>query len=282
MGCEGLTVARGGASGGKAIAVGVGVLTVDSCGLLMLRLQCTQDKTTIIMTMPPPHAHPADTGCAAMNSMMQALLATLAAGTHLAGDAMIEATYPVIEQGTALLGQTVAPIADIPLMQLATGVPGLNWLLAALGQVNVAEVEQAVATLRHQHPWDMPEQLAQRVMLATARQAAQVGLVTNALPPLALMLLAVDIGAIAALQAEMIYRIAAIYGFDPNDAKRRGEVLAIWGVSTGSSGLAKSGLSLVELLPLIGTVVGIAADAAIVYGVGYLACRYYAIKQARL
>ncbi|ASC71829.1 hypothetical protein XM38_027830 [Halomicronema hongdechloris C2206] len=214
-------------------------------------------------------------------SMMQAISDTLYTGATQAGDAFIRLTYPLIEQGTEVLGRTVAPIADFPLIKTATGIPGINWLLAALGQVNAEEVRGAIAQLRRQHPLDTDEQLAQRVMLDTAGRAAQVGLLTNLVPPLALMLFALDIGAIAALQADMIYRIATIYGFSPAAASRRGEVLAIWSVSTGSSGLAKSGLSFVELLPLIGPAVGITSDAAIVYGVGFLACRYYDVKRTR-
>lgn len=110
-------------------------------------------------------------------------------------------------------------------------------------------------------------------------RAAGIGLVTNFVPPLALLLFAVDLGAIAALQAEMIYRIAAIYGFPPHEPTRRGEVLTIWGLSIGGSGMVKTGLSLVELLPGIGTVVGITSDAALLSGLGYLASQFYQTKQ---
>lgn len=213
--------------------------------------------------------------------MMQAIAETLQTSFNAAGDTVIDLVYPAINQSTELLGQTVAPIADIPFIRFAKGVPGLSWLLAALGQVNEDAVQATVAELRQKYPLETDEQLAQRVMIQTTQRAAQVGLLTNLLPPLAVFLFFADIGAIAALQAEMIYRIAAIYGFPPDDVTRRGEVLAIWGFSTGSSSALKSGLSLVEILPAIGTAVGIASDAAIVYGVGFLACRYYETKQTR-
>lgn len=228
---------------------------------------------------PPPNSTTAPLDEAAR--MMQAIAEMLQTRVNAAGDAVIDMVYPAIEQGTTLLGQTVAPIADNPLIKFATGVPVLKWLLAASGQVNVEAVLAAVAKLRRQYPLESNEQLAQRVMVETAWQAAQVGLLTNLLPPAALALFAVDIGAVAALQAEMIYRIAAIYGLSADDVSRRGEVLAIWGLSTSSSGLLKSGLSFVELLPGIGAAVGVASDAAILYGVGALACRYYEVKQTK-
>ena len=225
---------------------------------------------------PPPNSAPGAVNDAAR--MMQAIAQALQQGTTAAGEATVQLAYPAIDAGTTLLGRTVAPIADLPLIKFATAVPGISWLLAALGQVNTDAVIRDVAQLRQAHPLDTPDQLAQRVMGQSAWQAAQVGLLTNILPPVALFLFAVDIGAIAALQAEMIYRIAAIYGLSPEEAPRRGEVLSIWALSTGSSGFLKSGLSFVEILPGIGAAVGITADAAILYGVGFLACRYYETK----
>jgi uncharacterized protein (DUF697 family) len=85
-------------------------------------------------------------------------------------------------------------------------------------------------------------------------------------------------GAIAALQADMIYRIATLYGYSPQVSDRRGEVLTIWLLSSSASSLIKSGTSVVELLPGLGAALGVATDAALIYSVGYLACRYYETK----
>lgn len=226
---------------------------------------------------PPPNAQQSTSNDAAR--MMQAIANALQESSVAAGEATIRLVYPAIERGTELLGRTVAPIADLPFVKFATAIPGISWLLAALGQVNAEVVRKDVEKLRQDYPLETPEQLAQRVMMQTTWRAAQVGLLTNIIPPAALFLFAVDIGAIAALQAEMIYRIAAIYGFSPDDSARRGEVLSIWALSTGSSGFLKSGLSFVELLPGIGAAVGITSDAALLYGVGFLACRYYETKK---
>lgn len=206
---------------------------------------------------------------------------TISNGANAAGDAFVNLVYPAIEQVTKLAGDTIAPIADIPFIRFATGIPGLSWLLAALGQVNAEKVQTAVSSLRAQYPLDSDEQLARRVITETTFRAAQIGLLTNLIPSVATILFAVDIGAIAALQAEMIYKIAAIYGFSAEDTSRRGEVLAIWGIFTGSSSTLKSGLSFLEILPGAGTAIGITSDAAIIYSVGFLACRYYEVKLSR-
>jgi uncharacterized protein (DUF697 family) len=187
--------------------------------------------------------------------------------------------YRFIEQSTETMGAIATPIANNPLVKFATKLPGINWFMAALGQVDVDQVDRAVAELRQKYPLENNDQLAQRVIAESALRAAGIGLVTNFVPPLALLLFAVDLGAIAALQAEMIYRIAAIYGFPPHEPTRRGEVLTIWGLSIGGSGVVKTGLGLVELLPGIGAVVGITSDAALLSSLGYLASRFYETKQ---
>lgn len=180
---------------------------------------------------------------------------------------------------TETIGTVVTPIATHPFVKFATKVPGVSWLMAALGQVNLDTVQEEVESLQRNYPLDSVEALAQRVIADSARKAAGIGLAMNFVPPLALMLLAVDLGAIAALQAEMIYRIAAIYNFSLTEPARRGEVLTIWGLSTGSSGVMKAGLSVIELLPVVGAVVGSAGNASMLYGLGQVACRFYEAKE---
>ena len=192
---------------------------------------------------------------------------------------MTDILYDLIEQSTEKLGESVTPIATHPFTQFATKAPGLSWLMAALGQVDLETVEQEVESLRRTYPQDSIQTLAQRVITDTAWKAAGIGLATNCVPPLALMLLTIDLGAIMALQAEMIYRIAAIYGFSVTEPARRGEVLAIWGLSTGGSGVMKAGLSVVEFIPVVGTVTGSTGNAAMLYGMGQVACSFYEAKQ---
>ena len=207
---------------------------------------------------------------------------TMKNASTTAGETVGRALYEFVEQGTETIGQAVTPIATHPFVKFTTKVPGLSWLMAALGQVNTDTVRQEVELLQSTYPLASSEELAQRIIVDSARKAAGIGLAMNFVPPLALMLLAVDLGAIAALQAEMIYRIAAIYGFSLTEPARRGEVLAIWGLSTGSSGVMKAGLSIVELLPIVGAVVGSAGNAAMLYGLGQVTCRFYEAKQSAM
>ncbi len=207
------------------------------------------------------------------------LIAHLTGSVTMVSETISPEFYRLLEQSTQTIGNVVTPIAENPAIKLATKLPFVHWLMAAVGQVDVEVVEKDVDMLKRQYPLDTVEQLTHRVITESAFQAARIGLVTNLAPPMALMLFAVDLTAIAALQAEMIYRIAAIYGFHPSQPTRRGEVLVIWGLAASGSGLVKTGLSLVELLPFVGTAVGITSNALILYTLGRSACLFYDEKQ---
>jgi hypothetical protein len=193
-------------------------------------------------------------------------------------DNLTPMTREAIEQLTEAIGQWVTPIAENSLVQYATKVPGLSWVMAGIGQVDVDKIEHEIAQLRQSYPTESDRQLADRIITDTAWQGGRIGLITNLVPSLAISLLALDVAAVSALQAEMIYRIAAIYGYSLHEPKRRGEVFAIWGLSTGGSGILKSGLSGLEILPVIGLMIGATSNATLLYGLGQIAHNFYASK----
>ncbi|WP_242024295.1 EcsC family protein [Trichocoleus sp. FACHB-591] len=215
----------------------------------------------------------------AATEVLQATTGNVSTTTAAIGETIGPSVQRSLEQTTETVGKFVTPIAENPLVKFAAKVPGINLLMAALGQVDVQKAQREVDQLRQTYPLETPEQLAQRIISDTSLKAGGIGLLTNFIPPLALALFAVDIAAVTALQAEMIYRIAAVYGFPLTDPTRRGEVLAIFGLSVGGSGVLKLGLSFVEILPLIGPVVGASSDAALLYTLGQLACRFYEVKR---
>lgn len=204
---------------------------------------------------------------------------TIASTTTAVGETVGPPALQLVEQGTETVGKAVTPFAEHPLVKYAAKVPGINWLLIALGQVDVQQAQQEVEKWRQEYPLETPEQIAQRIILDTCWKAGGIGLITNFVPPLALALFAVDIAAITTLQAEMVYRIAAAYGFSLQDPTRRGEVLAIFGLSVGGSSALKVGLGIFELIPGVGAVVGASSNAALLYSLGYTACRFYEAKR---
>ena len=197
--------------------------------------------------------------------------------TNAVGEIVGPPVLRLVEQGTETAGQIATPIAEHPLVKSAAKVPGISWLLTALGQVDVVQAQRDVEQLKQQYA--DPAQLAQRIIADTCWKAAGIGLMTNFIPPLALTLFAVDIAAVTTLQAEMIYRIAAAYGFPLQDPARRGEVLAIFGLSVGGSGALKVGLGIFELIPVVGAIIGASSNAALLYSLGYTACQFYEAKR---
>ncbi len=195
-------------------------------------------------------------------------------------EATTQAAQRLVQEATEILGEGVSPIADSPLFNLAARIPGMGWILAAVGKVNVAKIEAEIARLKAEHPLDTPEELSDRIIKSAAITAGGIGLITNVMPPLALALFAVDLLAVAMLQAEMIFRIAAIHGFSLQDPARRGEVLTVFTTSLAASSAVKVGLSTVELLPIVGTAVGVTGNAALIYTLGNAARQFYARKGA--
>ncbi|MBD0303922.1 MAG: hypothetical protein ICV85_17665, partial [Tolypothrix sp. T3-bin4] len=143
---------------------------------------------------------------------VQAAADNITGTTTAFGKTVGPAAQQFVEQGTETVGKIVTPIAENPLVKYAAKVPGISWLLTALGQVDVEQAKIEVDKLRQEYPLETPEQLAHRIMVDTALKAGGIGLLTNFIPPLALTLFAVDLAAVTALQAEMVYRIAAAYG----------------------------------------------------------------------
>lgn len=219
-----------------------------------------------------------------LTALAQGAVEALDAATAQVGNGLMEPCQPWLEPLMATVGQGVTPVATHPIIQGLTLVPGWRWLLAALGQVNVSQVRQGVDELRRAHPQASQRALARQVMADTSLKAAGVSLathLTHLAPPLTLLVSLVDLGALAALQADMIYRIAALYGYSPEDSERRGEVFTIWLLSASAAGLMKAGRGFLDLIPLLGIAVDVATDTTLIYSVGYWACRYYETKLAQ-
>ncbi|MEO1621955.1 MAG: hypothetical protein AAFU53_13120 [Cyanobacteria bacterium J06632_3] len=193
-----------------------------------------------------------------------------------------ESAHSALEQTTETVGETFNPIAENPAVDFVAKVPGMGWLKSALGRVDKKKALEDVLKLVEKHPNESKEALAHRVIVDTTIKAGGVGLVTNIVPPIALALFAADLAAVSALQSEMLYRIAAIYDFSVDDPARKGEALTIFALSLGTSTAVKTGLSVVELVPIVGAAVGASSNAGILYSFGIAASEFYKRKRTRL
>lgn len=183
----------------------------------------------------------------------------------------------LLEKTTSSTGQTLEWIASNPVLRSADNIIGLDWLMTFLGQVDTSKIEAKVAQMRSQYPDETPQQIAHRLIIDKTWRGGRLGLLTNIVPPIAALFLGIELIATTKLQTEMVYEIAAAYNLDLNQPARRGEVLAIFGLSLGADVL-KTGLSIIEIIPGIGAVVGASTNAALLYVLGQTACRFYEAK----
>ncbi|MGC1309761.1 MAG: hypothetical protein WA885_21260 [Phormidesmis sp.] len=216
-------------------------------------------------------------GTQIFNKVSSQTLDTTARVSEVAADS----AHTALEQTTESVGNTLQPIAENPAVDYVAKIPGLKWLTSALGRVDKEKAVADVAKLKVKHPTDSPEELAHHIIVDTTIKAGGIGLATNIIPPVALGLFAVDLAAIAALQSEMLYRIAAAYDFDVADPARKGEALTVFALSAGTSTAVKTGLSVVELVPLVGAAVGASSNAGILYSFGIAASQFYKRKRVK-
>ncbi|MGD1928766.1 MAG: EcsC family protein [Leptolyngbyaceae cyanobacterium] len=183
-----------------------------------------------------------------------------------------------VPQGLSDLVQAVNQNAEL---QSLTKVLQVDWLLQILDQVDVAKAAQQVQQLQEQYPEDTPARLSRRIMTRKALYVGGTGLASSLLPGFAAAMVAVDLAATTAVQAEMGYQIAYAYGFDVHDEDRQGEILTIFGLAFGSNQVLKTGLTyLARGIPIAGAAVGASTNAVALYAVGHAAAQYYEAKQA--
>ncbi|ACB01161.1 MULTISPECIES: hypothetical protein [Cyanophyceae] len=186
--------------------------------------------------------------------------------------------HDFIETFTANTGQNLVAIANNPIFKTIQKIFGFGWLAAIVGDVDVAMAQAEIQRLKQAYPNENPTQLTQRVIQAKSLEAAKLGFVANLLPPLALALFGWELASMTKLQAEMVYQISGLHGLNLQDPRRRAEILAIFGLSLGGNGL-KTGLSFFEMIPLVGTVVGVSSNSLMMYSLGLAADQFYRFKQ---
>ncbi|MBD1938015.1 EcsC family protein [Microcoleus sp. FACHB-68] len=215
----------------------------------------------------------------------------VAGAASVAGKAVVGKATEVggaIAYTASKAGQTVAKKATnaaAPIMD-ATGKTIQNaknvttdWLIRFIDKVDVPKAEAEVRGLQQQYPNEEPRKIAHRLMVDKTVLAAGSGLASNLVPGAALAMAGVDLAAMTALSAELIYQIAAAYGQDLQSSARKGEVLTIFTLSVSGSLALEAGLGWLGNVPVAGAMIGASTNAAMIYSLGYGACRFYEAKQ---
>lgn len=194
-------------------------------------------------------------------------------------ETVLQQLHDWVSPATQKTGEAVNYISNNWLVRQLSRFLNLNWLIGATDSVDMAKAEAEVKKLQQEHPQESPSQIAHRIMRDKATKAGGIGLATSVIPGAALALFAVDLAATTRLQAEMVYQIAAAYGLDLKDPARKGEVLGIFGLGLGGGRLLRAaGLGMLRSVPFAGAVIGASSDAAMLYSLGYAACRFYEAK----
>ncbi|MCW6049914.1 hypothetical protein K4039_07420 [Lyngbya sp. CCAP 1446/10] len=173
------------------------------------------------------------------------------------------------------LGSSIGLISQSPILKKLTEKFKIDWLVNAIDAVDVVKAEAKVRELQRQYPHEKPQEIAHHLMVKKALLAAGSGLASSLVPGTALALAGMDLAAMTALSAELVYQIAAAYGMDLRSSDRKAEVVAIFGLSLGSNLAIEAGVTLVSNIPLAGAVINASASAAMIYALGYGACRFY-------
>lgn len=195
------------------------------------------------------------------------------------GDRANQQVYQLIDWAAEGTGQAVTTVGKLPFADRVAGLFRLDWLVDGGDKINARQAKQVVEDLQRQYPHESALEIAQRIMNQKAVIAGGTGFASSLIPGVAAALLAIDLAATTAIQAEMVYQIAAAYGFDLKEPTRKGELVLVLGLAMGSTNIVKTGLGIFRNIPMAGPVIGASTDIAVLYTVGYAACQYYEMKR---
>lgn len=105
---------------------------------------------------------------------------------------------------TSQTGETLQAIAANPFLRFLNETVGIDWFMAILGEVDLEKVETTVREIQKTYPQERPSEIAHRLLVQQAWEAGKVGFIANIIPPIAAILMGIELAAITRLQAELI------------------------------------------------------------------------------
>lgn len=167
-------------------------------------------------------------------------------------------------------------ISNNPLLKSLIQTINVDKILEIIEKVDLDKVETEVKQLKTQYPHESSSQISHRIMGAKVLVLGSCEIASKLIPERLAPLMGADFSNNTTLEFEMIYQIAYAYDLDLHDPIRKDEALAIFSLALGSNQALKLGLGLLEdVVPLAGTIISVSTNAAILYALGYAACRFY-------
>lgn len=146
---------------------------------------------------------------------------------------------------------------------------------AYLKEIDLNEVEEIADEICDKYPSETPEKLSQRLIRQQVVRVSKNSVVTTVIPGKIAETVGIDYMAIALMEAEIIFQIAAVYGFDPRLAIRRKEAYAIIDRVRRSTRSGRIATSVTQTIPIARGIFFIGTDAVLVYLVGDTARQFY-------
>lgn len=146
---------------------------------------------------------------------------------------------------------------------------------AFIDKINIAEVENKVDELWEKFPYETPEKIAQRLLLQQIIRVSKNSAVTTVVPGKIAETVGIDYVAIALMEKEIIFQIAATYGFDVWHPNRKKEAFAMIDRVLRSTRSGRIVVSLSQMVPLAGQFMNVGTDAFLVYVIGNTARKFY-------
>lgn len=146
---------------------------------------------------------------------------------------------------------------------------------AYIKQINLSEMEDAVNAMWDKFPSSKPEEISQRLLRQQILRVSKTSAVFSVVPPKMADSIGVNYVSVALMQAEIIFKIAAVYDFDIWLPQRKPEAFAIIDRVLRASRQAMITLSVSQMIPLAGGVVNVGTDAYLIYRIGDTAKEFY-------
>lgn len=182
----------------------------------------------------------------------------------------------LLDQATQGAGQVVALIQQTIIE--SWNKDWVNILIDIISRsADLDKAKDEVKELQKDYPHEQPIQIADRIIRKKTLYATATGLISGIVPGVALV---VDLVSTTPLLVEMVYQIAAIYGFDNlKDPVRKGELLAIFGMALGSHQIVQLGLGfLAKNTPIPSWAIDASTNVIMFQLVGYAASQFYETK----
>lgn len=146
---------------------------------------------------------------------------------------------------------------------------------AHIEQIDLDAVDKFITRLLTKFPNATPEQMTQRLLRRQLLRVSRTSAVMSVVPSKMAESVGVDYVEIALIQAEIIFQIAAAYGFELQTPESKDEAFAITDRVLRANRLARIGLSATQMIPVAGGFISAGTDTYLVYQIGNMAQQFY-------